>query len=69
MELILTVEKAQHHYREEGRFIVIYKNDLRPFNTLVAAFKYYFILNGEASLWDITEKEELLEKKCFKLLV
>ena len=27
---------------------------------------FYFSLNREASLWDITEEEEL-EKKCLKL--
>lgn len=64
MELISTVEKAVSHSREFGKFVVIYTNSVRTFDSLVAAFIFYFSLDKEASLWDITEKEELLEKKC-----
>jgi hypothetical protein len=67
MELISTVEKAVSHKRESGKFIVIYHNNLKSFDKLLNAFIFYFRLNLEASLWDITEGEELLEKKCLKL--
>ena len=67
MELISTVEKAVSHRRESGKFVVIYQNNLKSFDKLLTAFIFYFGLNGEASLWDITEGEELLEKKCLKL--
>jgi hypothetical protein len=67
MQLIPTVEKAISHSREFGVFIVIYKNSVRSFNSLIKAFKFYYNLDTEASLWDITSGEELLEKKCFRL--
>lgn len=66
MELISTVEKAVSHTREFGKFVVIYKNSVKTFDSLVAAFIFYFALDTEASLWDISEEDELLEKKCLK---
>ena len=66
MALISTVEKAVSHRRESGKFIVIYHNNPKSFDKPQNAFMFYFSLNREASLWDITEEEEL-EKKCLKL--
>ena len=64
MQYTSTVEKAVSHSREEGKFIVIYPNSVKVFNTLIAAFLFYYRLDKEASLWDITEdKAELLEQK------
>ncbi len=65
MELIPIVERSVSHHREFGKFIVIYPNNVKAFSSLVAAFKFYFKLEEEASLWDITAGEELLERKCF----
>lgn len=67
MELISTVEKAVSHQRESGKFVVIYQNNLKTFDKLLNAFIFYFRLNREASLWDITGGEELLEKKYLKM--
>lgn len=66
MELISTVERAVSHSREFGKFIVVYKNNVRSFNSLITAFLFYYRLETEASLWDITSGEELLEKKCLQ---
>jgi len=65
MEIIPIVERSVSHHREFGKFIVIYPNRVKDFSSLVAAFKFYFKLEEEASLWDITTGEELLERKCF----
>jgi hypothetical protein len=67
MKLISTVEKAVSHGRESGNFVVIWHNSVKAFDNLLSAFIFYFNLNREASLWDITEGEELLEKKCLRL--
>ena len=62
-KLIPIIERAQDHYRESGRFLVISRNNVREFDRLINAYQFYYILEREASLWDITGKEILLEKK------
>lgn len=64
MEFISTVEKAISHSREFGKFIVVYKTNVKLFPTLVAAFLFYYTLDKDASLWDVTgDTAELLEQK------
>jgi hypothetical protein len=67
MELVSMVENAVSHDREVGRFMVVYKSNIKVFKTLVSAFIFYDKLDKEATLWDITESEELLEQKCYQL--
>jgi hypothetical protein len=67
MELIPTVENAVFHPREFGKFVVIYRSSIKTFDGLVSAFIFYFNLTVEASLWDITDQEELVEKKIIKI--
>ena len=66
MELVSTVEKAVSHPREFGDFVVVYQNSVKSFKSLIKAFIFYYNLDTEASLWDITSGDELLEKKLFK---
>lgn len=66
MEMISVVERSVSHHREYGKFLVVYHNNVKLFNGLVSAFIFYFNLDKEASLWDITAGEELLERKCFE---
>lgn len=63
MKLVSTVEKAVSHNREFGKFVVVYKNSIKVFEGLVSAFIFYYYLDKEASLWDLTEGAELLEQK------
>ena len=67
MKIVSTVERAVSHNREFGKFLVIYKSGVKVFNSLVTAFQFYYNLETEASLWDITDQEELLEKKCIRM--
>ena len=66
MEMESIVERAVSHSREYGKFIVIYQQNVKFFDSLVTAFVFYFHLEHEATLWDITKEAELLEKKCLK---
>jgi hypothetical protein len=68
MEFISTVEKAISHSREFGKFIVVSKTNVNLFVTLVSAFLFYYHLDKEASLWDVTgDTAELLEQKYLLL--
>jgi hypothetical protein len=63
METIPIVERAISHHRERGKFLVRYNDSAEHFDNILPAFIFYFDLEQEATLWDITEDEELLEKK------
>lgn len=67
MKKISTVERANTHERESGKFVVIWHHRIKAFTTLISAFIFYVYLESEASLWNITIREELLEKKCLSL--
>jgi hypothetical protein len=62
MKIVSIIERAISHSREYGKFIVVNKTTTE-FDSLVKAFIIYYYLEEEASLWDITEGRELLEKK------
>lgn len=67
--IISIVERGVSHSRENGMFIVKYRNIVKEFSSLVSAFQFYYHLKEAASLWDITEREELLEKNIYIVFV
>ena len=55
---------AEHYAEDHGRFDVRHGKDLsRSFSTLLDAFLFYFTVEEEAELWDLTERPVLVEKK------
>ncbi len=47
----------------EGRLEVKYAGNSREFSSIVAAVKFYYYLDVDASIWDITGKPALIEAK------
>lgn len=55
---------AEHYTEDNGRFEVrLIKELSRSFPTLLEAFLFYFTLEEEAELWDLTENPVLVERK------
>jgi hypothetical protein len=55
---------AEHYKEDEGNFIVKYKQSLsRFFPTLLEAFLFYYTVEEEAELWDLTTEPVLVEVK------
>ena len=63
MKVVSIIERAVSHSREFGKFIVQHGRSTQQFDSLVKAFIFYYYLEEEAALWDITEGRVLLEKK------
>ena len=66
-ELIFVGAEAEQCEHEFGNFEVIYGDiNVKHFDSLVEAFKFYFHLNEPAILWDKIKRSELLEYKDYK---
>jgi hypothetical protein len=49
--------------RDEGLFQVRSGFICQEFDTLLKAYFYYITLNGETSLWDVTNEQVLVESR------
>lgn len=55
---------AERYRGHKGTFRVCYRKALtRTFPTLLEAFLFYMTLEEEAELWNVTNKDILIEKK------
>jgi hypothetical protein len=61
----LTNDAENYTVREEGIFQVRYSKGDNLFETLIGAFNFYITLEDEASIYDITEGERLVEVKKY----
>ena len=63
--VLFRMSAAAEHYREdEGRFEVKYEHShSRLFPTLLEAFLFYYTVEEEAELWDLTKQPVLVEIK------
>ncbi|HUC83317.1 MAG TPA: hypothetical protein VMR70_20570 [Flavisolibacter sp.] len=48
---------------EKGNIEVKYAKGSKQFESIIPAVKFYFGLNEEASLWDMTGEPQLIESK------
>lgn len=51
--------------REEGRFEVRYNDKVKTFARIIGAYGFYLSIQTEATLYDVTDGEELLEMKRY----
>jgi hypothetical protein len=51
--------------REDGLFQVRYNGETAHFHRIIPAFKFYLTIQAEASLYDVTDGEQLLEAKRY----
>lgn len=63
LNLFRISDGAEQYLVEWGKFELRYNNQIKTFDSLLAAFKKYITIPYEASLYDVSNGEALIERK------